>query len=60
VNLFGNKKGMILLIIAAICLFAFVVWPFVLGGRSNIQTEFLPMNVQMQEMISQTEEEPSP
>lgn len=45
---------------AVICLFVFVVWPFLRGGRSMIQTEFMPMNTQMQAMISQTEEEPAP
>ena len=39
---------------AVICLFAFVVWPFLRGGRSMIQTDFMPMNTQMQAMISQT------
>ena len=42
---------------AVICLFAFVVWPFLRGGRSMIQTDFMPMNTQMQAMISQTGEE---
>lgn len=45
---------------AAICLFAFVVWPFLRGGRSMIQTDFMPLNTQMQAMISQTEEEQAP
>ncbi len=44
---------------AAICLFAFVVWPFLRGGRSMIQTNFMPMNTQMQAMISQNGEEPA-
>lgn len=44
----------------AICLFAFVVWPFLRGGRSMIQTDFMPLNTQMQAMISQTEEEQAP
>lgn len=45
---------------AAICLFAFVVWPFLRGGRSMIQTDFMPLNTQMQAMISQTGEEQAP
>lgn len=56
-DFFGYKKGRILLIIAAIGLFAFVVWPFLRGGRTAIQTEFMPMNTQMQAMISPTMEE---
>ncbi|MDF2648612.1 MAG: helix-hairpin-helix protein [Paenibacillus sp.] len=45
---------------AAICLFAFVVWPFLRGGRSMIQTDFIPLNTQMQAMISQTGEDQVP
>ncbi|SDM87132.1 competence protein ComEA [Paenibacillus sp. yr247] len=59
-DLFSYKKGRILLILAAICLIAFVVWPFLLGGRSTIETEFSPMNAQMQAMISHAAEEPTP
>jgi competence protein ComEA len=60
VDFFGYKKGRILLMMAAICLFAFVVWPFLRGGRSMIKTDFMPLNTQMQAMISQTGEEQAP
>jgi competence protein ComEA len=60
VDFFGYKRGRILLVMAVICLFAFVVWPFLRGGRSMIQTDFMPLNTQMQAMISQTGEEPAP
>lgn len=56
-DFFGYKKGRVLLVIAAIGLFAFVVWPFLRGGRTVIQTKFMPMNTQMQAMISPTVEE---
>ncbi|MDQ0876993.1 competence protein ComEA [Paenibacillus sp. V4I3] len=56
-DFFGSKRGRILLMMAAICLFAFVAWPFLRGGRSMIQTDFMPLNTQMQAMISQTGEE---
>ncbi|KRF11234.1 helix-hairpin-helix domain-containing protein [Paenibacillus sp. Soil787] len=56
----GSKRGRILLMMAVICLFAFVVWPFLRGGRSLIQTDFMPMNTQMQAMISQNGEKPVP
>ncbi|KQX64840.1 helix-hairpin-helix domain-containing protein [Paenibacillus sp. Root444D2] len=57
-DFFGSKRGRILLMMAAICLFAFVVWPFIRGGRSMIQTDFMPLNSQMQAMISHTGDEP--
>ncbi|MDQ0900282.1 competence protein ComEA [Paenibacillus sp. V4I7] len=59
-DFFGYKKGRILIMMAAICLFAFVVLPFLRGGRSMIQTDFIPLNTQMQAMISQTEEDQVP
>ncbi len=60
-DFFGYKRGRILLVMAVICLFAFVVWPFLRGGRSMIQTDFIPLNTQMQAMISKSgEEEPVP
>lgn len=59
-DFFGSKRARILLVMAAICLFALVVWPFLSGGRSLIQTDFIPVNTQMQALISQTGEEPAP
>ncbi|MGO4273079.1 helix-hairpin-helix domain-containing protein [Paenibacillus sp. TAF58] len=59
-DFFGSKRGRILLVMAVISLFAFIVWPFLRGGRSLIRTDFLPMNTQMQAMISQNSEEPAP
>ncbi|UKS30406.1 helix-hairpin-helix domain-containing protein [Paenibacillus sp. HWE-109] len=57
-DLFRYNKSRLLLIVAAISLFMFVVWPFILGGRSRIETKFEPMNRQMQVMIDQQEEGP--
>ncbi|WP_261305669.1 ComEA family DNA-binding protein [Paenibacillus andongensis] len=56
----SSKRGRILLMAAVISLFAFVVWPFLRGGRSLIRTDFMPMNTQMQAMIAQNSEEPAP
>ncbi|GGI43588.1 hypothetical protein GCM10008018_02870 [Paenibacillus marchantiophytorum] len=58
-DFFRSNKSRLLLIVAAISLFMSVAWPFILGGRSRIETKFEPMNRQMQVMIDQQEEGPS-
>ncbi|OPH58636.1 hypothetical protein BC351_22780 [Paenibacillus ferrarius] len=56
-NLGGYRKVKFLLILAVLCLLIGVVWPFLRGGRSQIETEFIPMNSQMQAMLEEVAEE---
>ncbi|MEC0230552.1 ComEA family DNA-binding protein [Paenibacillus alba] len=53
----GYRKVKVLLILAVLCLLIGVVWPFLRGGRSQIETEFVPMNNQMQAMLEKVAEE---
>lgn len=49
----GNKFKRILLILGVIALCVWVVWPFLRGGHSSIQTAFMPMNTQMEALLIQ-------
>ncbi|CAH1219437.1 hypothetical protein PAECIP111891_04879 [Paenibacillus allorhizoplanae] len=56
-DLFGNKIKKIGLILGAVSLFVWVVWPFLRGGQATIQTAFMPINAQMEELLVQGENE---
>ncbi|WP_310226837.1 helix-hairpin-helix domain-containing protein [Paenibacillus qinlingensis] len=43
----------ILLLLGVISLFVWVVWPFLRGGQSTIQTAFMPINTQMEALLGQ-------
>ncbi|NOU68044.1 hypothetical protein GC096_28855 [Paenibacillus sp. LMG 31461] len=45
------------LILGAVSLFVWVVWPFLRGGQPTIQTAFMPINTQMEELLLQGENE---
>lgn len=51
-NFYGNKLKRLLLIIGAVLLCAFVVWPFLRGGSVSLHTAFRPMNAEMKELLS--------
>jgi competence protein ComEA len=57
VDFFGNKMKRIGLILGAVSLFVWVVWPFLRGGQPTIQTAFMPINTQMEELLLQGENE---
>jgi comEA protein len=57
VDFFGNKVKRIGLILGAVALFVWVVWPFLRGGQPTIQTAFMPINTQMEELLLQGENE---
>ncbi|KRE90332.1 hypothetical protein ASG89_08500 [Paenibacillus sp. Soil766] len=56
-DFFGNKIKRIGLILGAVSLFVWVVWPFLRGGQPTIQTAFTPINAQMEELLVQGENE---
>ncbi|MGO4498480.1 ComEA family DNA-binding protein [Paenibacillus sp. 2RAB27] len=56
-DFFGNKMKRIGLILGAVSLFVWVVWPFLRGGQPTIQTAFMPINTQMEELLLQGENE---
>ncbi len=45
------------MILGAVSLFVWVVWPFIRGGQPIIQTAFMPINSQMEELLLQGENE---
>nr|WP_246320029.1 helix-hairpin-helix domain-containing protein [Paenibacillus qinlingensis] len=45
------------MILGAVSLFVWVVWPFLRGGQPAIQTAFKPINTQMEELLLQGENE---
>lgn len=45
------------LILGAVSLFVWVVWPFLRGGQPTIQTAFVPINTQMKDLLLQGENE---
>jgi competence protein ComEA len=52
VNFFGKKVKGFLLLVGAVLLCVFVVWPFLRGGGTSFHTAFRPMNVEMKELLS--------
>lgn len=56
-DLFGNRVKRIGLILGGVALFVWVVWPFLRGGQPTIQTAFMPINTQMEELLMQGENE---
>lgn len=52
-DFFGNKIKKLLLILGIVSLFIWVVLPFLRGGQSTIQTAFMPINTQMEELLTQ-------
>jgi comEA protein len=53
VDFFGNKIRRLLLILGVVSLFVWIVWPFLRGGQSTIQTAFMPINTQMEALLMQ-------
>lgn len=51
-NFYGNKLKRLLVIVGAVLLCVFVVWPFLRGGGASFQTAFRPMNAEMKELLT--------